>query len=291
MRLSVSARTLLLVLITVILSGTAFGGNTMKIDPTERAWVVAHRGASKQAPENTLPAFELAWKQGADAIEGDFHLTKDGQVVCIHDATTKRTTDKALVVADSTLSELRELDAGAWRGPKFTGTRIPTLAEVLSMIPPGKKIYIEIKCGPEIIPGLLAEFEKSGLGDEQILVISFQQTVLKALKAVVPHYETSWLVGFKTDKAGEVSPAYDAVLETLSEIKADGLSSGKNLADAGFISRLAAKGIEHHVWTVDNGKTAQRFQRMGTKSITTNVPAEILAAISLHPVPKAPSPD
>lgn len=84
--------------------------------------IVAHRGASKRAPGNTLPAFELAWKQGADAIEGDFRLTKDGHVVCIHDETIKRTAGADLNVAQSTLSELRKLDVGAWFDPAFKGT-------------------------------------------------------------------------------------------------------------------------------------------------------------------------
>ena len=83
--------------------------------------IVAHRGASKRAPGNTLPAFELAWKQGADAIEGDFRLTKDGHVVCIHDETIKRTAGADLNVAQSTLSELRKLDVGAWFDPAFKG--------------------------------------------------------------------------------------------------------------------------------------------------------------------------
>lgn len=72
--------------------------------------IVAHRGASKEAPENTIPAFTLAWKQGADAVEGDFHLTADGYIVCIHDKDTKRVADRKLVVAESSLEDLRKLD-------------------------------------------------------------------------------------------------------------------------------------------------------------------------------------
>ena len=77
--------------------------------------IVAHRGASLDAPENTLAAFRLAWSQGADAIEGDFRLTKDGRIACLHDDTTQRTAGLDLTVADSTLAELRELDVGSWK--------------------------------------------------------------------------------------------------------------------------------------------------------------------------------
>lgn len=250
----------------------------------KKVLVVAHRGASKQAPENTLPAFELAWKQGADAIEGDFRLTKDGQVVCIHDANTKRTTGMDLVVAGSTVSELRELDAGVWRGVAFRDTRIPTMAEVFSTIPAGKKIFIELKSGVEIIPALLEGLQQSELSTEQILVISFHKDVLKKLKAVAPQYKTSWLVGFKKDESGEIIPAYDAVLDTLSEIKADGLSSGRQLIDAAFVRHIMDKGIEHHVWTVDDTEVAKRLRSWGTRSVTSNVPADILAAFAEHPV-------
>ena len=75
--------------------------------------IVAHRGASRDAPENTIPAFKLAWEQGADAIEGDFHLTKDGNIVCIHDGNTENVSNTNLVVRESTLAELRKLDVGA----------------------------------------------------------------------------------------------------------------------------------------------------------------------------------
>ena len=94
--------------------------------------IVAHRGSSQQAPENTLPAFRLAWQQGADAIEGDFLLTKDGKVVCIHDVSTKRLADKNLVVSKSNLKELRALDVGAWKNEIFKGTKIPTISEVFA---------------------------------------------------------------------------------------------------------------------------------------------------------------
>jgi glycerophosphoryl diester phosphodiesterase len=87
---------------------------------------VAHRGAFAGAPENTLPAFELAWAYGADAIEGDFHLTADGKIVCIHDDDTEYAAGVMCVVRKSMLTELLELDVGARVGERFNGTRIPT---------------------------------------------------------------------------------------------------------------------------------------------------------------------
>ena len=124
--------------------------------------IVAHRGASFDAPENTLPAFKLAWEMGADAVEGDFLLTKDGHIVCVHDKKTKKVADQNLVVVQSTLAELQKLDVGLRKNKKFAGTRIPTLPEVFATVPIGKKIFVEVKCGPEIIPALTKEIDGVG---------------------------------------------------------------------------------------------------------------------------------
>lgn len=241
--------------------------------------IVAHRGASRDAPENTLPAFELAWEQGADAIEGDVHLTKDGKVVCIHDENTKRVSDKNLVVSEATLAELRKLDVGVRHGEAFKGTAIPTIAEVFSSIPERKVIYIEIKCGAEIIPALLGEIEESGLKKEQIIVICFNERVIQELKAKAPTIKTSWLSGLKKDRSGNISPSLETVLTTLKQIKADGFSSSKNVIDEAFVEGVMESGFEYHVWTVDDITTTRRFKDWGATSITTNVPDSIRRAL------------
>ena len=233
--------------------------------------IVAHRGASKDAPENTLPAFRLAWEQGADAIEGDFHQTKDGQIVCIHDRDTKKVAERNLVVSDSTLAELRQLDVGAYHGKAFKGTVIPSIAEVFSTVPDEKMIYIEIKSNDTIVPILLQEIEKSDLELEQIVVISFDSNVIHTLKTTAPQYKASWLSGFKTDESGTISPSLKSVLETLKRIDADGFSSSSNIPKP-YIKGVEERGYEWHVWTVDDINDANRFKSWGAKSITTNLP-------------------
>ena len=96
--------------------------------------IIAHRGASKLRPENTLPAFKLALEQNADGIEGDFHLTKDHQIVCLHDSATDRVAHVHKVVKDSTLAELKKLDVGAWFNQDWLGVQIPTLREILAIL-------------------------------------------------------------------------------------------------------------------------------------------------------------
>jgi glycerophosphoryl diester phosphodiesterase len=242
-------------------------------------FLVAHRGASHDAPENTLPAFELAWKQGADAIEGDFHLTADGRIVCIHDFDTARVAGRKMIVKDSTLAELQALDAGAWFKPAWKGTRMPTLREVAATVPAGKKFYVEVKCGPEIVPAMLDDLAASGLDDEQIVVISFNAPVIQAVKERKPQYKACWLSSF--GKGTPLDPATGKVLATVRAIQADGFSSKADpRLDAAFVKTLRDAGIEYHCWTVDDAATARRFLELGALSITTNRPGFLRNALA-----------
>lgn len=233
--------------------------------------IVAHRGASRDAPENTMPAFKLAWEQGADAIEGDFHLTKDGHIVCIHDGDTRKVSNTNLVVRNATLAELRQLDVGVRRGKAFKGAVIPTISEVFSAIPEQKTIYIEIKCGTEIIAPLLKAIKTYELTKEQIVVISFNKEVIKRLKANAPQYKAYWLCGFKQDKAGETTPSIETVLNTLERVQADGLSSNAAIPES-VVKAVINEGYEWHVWTINDLHLARRMKALGVKSITTDMP-------------------
>ena len=233
--------------------------------------IVAHRGASHDAPENTLPAFELAWKQGADAIEGDFLLTKDNKIVCIHDGSTKRLADQNLAVRGSTLEELRKLDVGSWKHEKFKGTKIPTIAEVFATIPTGKKIFVEVKCGKEIMPYLVKEIGKSKLKTEQVVLICFKQEVVQAFKQALPKNKAYWLSSFKKDKEGLWKPTLETVLATLTDTKADGLDSHKDIPGA-VARKIMEEGYEWHAWTVNDVATAKKLKALGIHSITTDRP-------------------
>lgn len=240
--------------------------------------LVAHRGASHDAPENTLPAFELAWEQGADAIEGDFHLTSDGRIICFHDKTMERMTEgrDARAVAGITFEELRSIDVGAWKGERWKGVRMPSLEEVLAVVPEEKEFLIEIKCGPEIVPALRASLASAALAADQLRIISFNADVIARCREQLPEIKAFWLTGYSEEPegSGQWRPAVETVLQTLQRTRASGLdSNAHDLIDAAFVRRLREAEQEFHVWTVDDPAVAVRFARLGVDSITTNRPA------------------
>lgn len=236
--------------------------------------MIAHRGAADDAPENTIAAFNLAWQQGADGIEGDFHLTRDGEIVCIHDADTNRTAGQARKVAEATLAELRQLDVGSWKGEQWRGTRIPTLDEVLATVPEGKQVFIEIKCGPEILPALKEALAGSGLQSGQAVVMSFDARVIGETKRLLPQLKALWLTDFKTDQKNQktgVRPSAKEILQTLEKIGADGVGCRAHpVVDQPFMQTLRSAQKEVHLWTVDDVPLAKRYLQLGADSLTSN---------------------
>jgi glycerophosphoryl diester phosphodiesterase len=241
--------------------------------------IVAHRGASSDAPENTLRAFRLGWEQGADAIEADFHLTRDGQIACMHDGTTGRTGNADLKIGDCTLEELRKLDVGVHRGAQFAGERIPTLAEVLATVPKGGRVFLELKSGPAIAAAVRAELQNLQFPLEQVMVISFDSAVLAEAKRQMPQVKTSWLCGFHGLRGGW-TPTIEEILKVLHECRVDGLDANAHeCVDRTFVRKLREAGKGFHAWTVDLPATAKRFAELGVDSITTNCPAAIRASL------------
>ena len=143
---------------------------------------IAHRGASHDAPENTLASVNLAWERGADGVEIDVYLSKDGVIVAIHDDTTKRTGGKDMKVKDQTLEELKRLDVGSFKGEKWAGEKIPTLKEVLDTVPDGGCLFVEVKCGKEIVSVLAGLLDGSGLDADRAVVIGFDLDTMAAVK-------------------------------------------------------------------------------------------------------------
>lgn len=236
--------------------------------------IIGHRGASRDAPENTLAAFRLAWEQGADGIEADFRLTGDERIVCLHDASTVRTTGVDLSVEASDLADLCRLDAGKWKGKQWAGERIPTLAEVIDSLPPGKRLFIELKSGPEIVDRLAGALAGADLVSGQVVLLSFSALLVGLLKERLPSFRAHWLCdpGRSWSLPGR-TPTVEELLATLRDSGADGLAcrTGGHL-DQRLTTSLIDAGFELHVWTVDSVTAARRYAALGAASIFTNRP-------------------
>ena len=240
--------------------------------------IVAHRGASADAPENTLAAMKLGYEQGADAGELDVHLSKDGKIVLLHDLDTKRVAGVDKKVAEQTFDELRKLEVGQWgkwAGKGFS-EKIATLDEVWPLVPQGKRLLIEIKCGPEIMPALVEMIRKAPLAKEQTVFISFKYDVIQAVKKAFPDRQAYWLHDYKADKKTGQFPRLDDLIAKAKAAKADGLDINfKFPLDAANVKKIKDAGLQCHVWTVDDPAKARELAKAGVDSITTNRPGAL----------------
>ena len=228
--------------------------------------IIAHRGASHLAPENTLASVELAWRLGADAVEVDVHLTRDGRIVAIHDPTTDRTAGICFEVAATHSSHLRRLDVGRHKHPQFTGERIPYLEEVLQTVPSGRQLFVEIKCGPQILPPLAETVAGSGKRS-QIVMIGFDLGTMEVAKKMMPDVPACWLC----DKRFLVSYG-PSLAEKAKAGGVDGLDVHWSGVTRRFIRAVKTAGLRLYIWTVDDPAQAVRLQAMGADGITTNRP-------------------
>ena len=227
---------------------------------------------SHDAPENTLAAFNLAWKQAADTVELDIYQAKDGQIVVLHDKTTQRTTGIALLVADSTLAELQQLDAGSWKDTAWKGERIPSLEQVLAAKPRGKGLFIEIKCGPEVVPELARVIHKSGQPPAELMIIGFDYETMKQAKVRLPQLAVYWIVSTKKASGGKL-PAIDELIGKAQQAGLDGLDLSQSFAlDPAAVARVHRAGLKLYTWTVNDVDVARSLVALGVDGITTDRP-------------------
>ncbi|MEU7198929.1 glycerophosphodiester phosphodiesterase family protein [Streptomyces sp. NPDC045470] len=252
-------------------------------DGRHRVEIVAHRGASAHAPENTLAAVDAAADLGVTWVENDVQRTKDGELVIVHDTSLARTTDAEQVfpdrapwnVADFTLAEIEQLDAGSWFGPKFAGERVPTLEDYMDAVEDnGQKLLMEIKA-PELYPGIerqiLKELREDGWLDRQhvkhrLIVQSFNAGSVKKVHSLRSDVKT----GFLGTPAVAELPKYAAF--------ADQINPQYKSIDAGYVAAVhKVKGphgrpLEVFTWTVDDAASAVKAAGQGVNGIISNKP-------------------
>ncbi len=227
--------------------------------------IIAHRGASYLAPENTVASAKLAWELGADAVECDVYLSKDNRVMVIHDKDTKRTCSgkKNLSIEGSPSMLLRDLDAGIWKGEEFKGERIPFLKEIIETVPAGKNVVVEIKCGSEVLPALKRCVEKSGKSDQIIFICFGWKTILDTQKEF-PDNKCYWLSSSKNGLSKKIVQAAENGLA--------GVNLKYSIINKEIVELAKENNIEVLAWTVDNPTKAKELTEMGVTAITTNRP-------------------
>ena len=240
-----------------------------------RPVVFAHRGASAHAPENTIPSFELALTQGADAIELDAKLTSDGQIVVFHDATIDRTTEGTGRLAQKTLAELRSLDAGSFFSDQFRGTKIPTLEEVFEAV--GKKIFINVELTnyatprDALVEKVCALVRKHGL-EKSVIFSSFFVSNLRQAQRFLPDVPRGLLaldgwMGAWARSFGFSFGNYAALHPYLTDVNAQ------------QVSRVHQLKRRIHVWTVNKPEDVARLNSWGVDGIFTDDPQLALQVI------------
>jgi glycerophosphoryl diester phosphodiesterase len=234
-----------------------------------RPQIIAHRGASAGAPENTIAAFELAISDGADGIELDVHLSKDDQPVVVHDFTLERTTDGAGPVRLRTVRELKRLDAGGWRGARFRGQRVQTLQEVLERFRGRVRFWIELKGGSDLYPGI----------EERVL------STLEVYDVVETSLVQSFDLGALSRIGGLSRDVRLGALVSRGPVQLDGLPGiaalcpEASLVSQAVVSKLKEAGLESYVWTVNEPAQADRLVEWGVSGLITDLPGSLRARI------------
>ena len=242
--------------------------------------VTAHRGFSGEYPENTLAAFRAAIAAGADMVELDVHLTSDREVVVIHDDTLERTTDGEGEVAAKTLAELRKLDAGFRFNPRFSGERIPLLAEVLELARGRIRVNIELKKGKrpfpysmeELADRTLAVVEKAGMTAD-VLFSSFDPAAIDRIHAKAPRLPIAVITQkpWQTPEEAGGGRRYPAINSSFRNLNADNV-------------RLArSAGLQVHAWTVNTAQDMEKVIGLGVDGIITNHPGRLIDLLRERP--------
>lgn len=240
----------------------------------ERTLIFGHRGAKAYAPMNTLPAFELALAQGADGVELDVQLTKDGFPVVCHDFTVDRTTNGTGRVSDQTLAELKELDAGGWFSDAYAGVRIPTLDEVFAAV--GQQLLINVEIKSEMtdttdgLEQVIADCIVRHAMQERVIVSSFNPFALRRFRAIAP----TMAIGFLADNGHSGATAlmqgqtYEAYHPYFADITPE------------MVAEVHAAGRFLNTWTVNDPVVAERLRDWGVNGIITDNPDILVAALA-----------
>jgi glycerophosphoryl diester phosphodiesterase len=249
---------------------SVYGGRTL---------VLGHRGAKAYAPMNTIPAFELAADQGADGVELDVHLTKDGHPVIVHDFTVDSTTDGSGLVREMTLAEVKALDAGSWFGPEFAGLRVPTLGEVFEAV--GQRLFINVEIKSETVETdgveqVVADVIVAHGMRDRVIVSSFNPYALQRFRAIMPDVPIGFLYQTGYQPVGDVDML--ALMNSLN-VGYEALHPHQLMIDADYMAAARQSGHFVNTWTVNDPARAVELRDLGVNAIITDNPDTVIAAL------------
>ena len=238
----------------------------------DRPVVVAHRGASGVAPENTAAAYREALAQGAIAAETDVFFTRDRQVIAIHDHTLDRTTSGAGPVEQTDWADVAGLDAGSWKDAAYAGEPVPRLEDLLAIHQGRSVLCIEIKRGAGIewaIRDALRERRQT----KQAIIFSFSPDKVAVSKLLMPKVPALFLVGPR----GDSGALHEGMIDDALGVGADLLGLFHGAVDAEVVARAHAAGLPVFVWTVNDEADVRRAVEIGVDGIITDYPARTQA--------------
>ncbi len=232
--------------------------------------VVAHRGFSHVAPENTLASVRQAIEVGATGCEFDVYRCRSGELVLFHDKELERTTDGFGQIVETDFDELRKLDAGSWKNPAYCGERIPELREALQLLKDsGCRAVVEVKMNG-ITDQVLKTIEEEAMSD-QVTVIAFSQKVISEVRKQAPDLSCAWLYGDNTLE-GSAEQKADLIAEKARACNALAVNLNQEMLDEALIAALHDRGLSVWTWTVDDPDRIRRLLAWGVAVLTTNRP-------------------
>jgi glycerophosphoryl diester phosphodiesterase len=260
-RIGILAFAVLFTVNVVFFIGTMRNGSVINAISLDDIQITAHRGFSKEVPENTLLAIEKAMEEQADNIEVDVRSTKDGVLVLHHDASLKRTTGLKKMLKDVTYDEIKELDAGSWLKKDFAHLSIPTLREVFELTKGEAFLNIDLKYSKnqDYIVNHLVELIHEYNMEWQCIVTSTNQGYLREIKEIDPNIKT-----------GYITQQFSAAVVKNDYI--DVLSLKSNLVTKSVVEKIYQNGKQVFVWTVNSQEEIERVSRLGVDNIITDNP-------------------
>lgn len=230
--------------------------------------IIAHRGESFEAPENTLSSINLAWQKNDDAVEIDIRMTKDDKIIVIHDNNTFRTGRKFMNVSSCSYDELLKVDVGKFKGNNWKNEKIPLLDEVINMIPKDRILFVEIKSNYKIVKPLQELINQKQIDPNQINFIGFNFKTMSLVKKKLSEFKSYWIIGKKSIL--EKIHIEDIILKCKSsKLNGVDIKDGKYL-NKDLIHSVKKSGLKIYTWTVDDPVRAKQLVLDGIDGITSN---------------------